>query len=687
MPFPTTDWPAALDGVQIRTDFVDLVDDDDFNYPDAQVRRVQTWLGITGELLGDGIAGEGPGGMVSPVADGGAAIGFQFAVRAPYALGDLLSVGDAYDTAYTEKMRLDNAGGLWVLGGLQLGVTVAVTDILDEDLMTSDSAVALATQQSIKAYVDNSGWVEQDVYYVGKHGSALNTGLSIDEAFLLINDAIAAAAVSGNPSTVLVYPGVYAEQVLMASPDISLVGIGSPGDVVVSQIANPSLSLGASDISIRNITFENTSAGVANACDITVSPLVGVRIANCRFVCTNAVAIACMDLSAGTIEAWIDSCEFLQTTTTQKAFSGAGAGSDIRFTNPIFRGQVEFAAVDFDMVGGDVISANMTSAVYIGAPGGATRNEFRDCRMQCTGGTGTAIYYTSATAPITVLGGHLQGAAASYDIDGGAVNSVIKVSGVKMDVGMSANVDLVGQDRRVGASGDIDIYKSLLIAMTSVPSGSEGVVRLIRSQTVTTLMAQTTGSTVRVIGDGYTVTRVGSPPFCTNTNSFLEVLNTKIVGGVLIAHNGATGRFIDCDLTDGYVRISAGSATTKLILIRGTYQGGVGLAALSIQDGDPTIIIKDAWLRGSAGNPAIIYTVINDNLKMERCTLVHGNGVGSNPITDSGAATAYSSYLCVSHDVFDLNSGAWPCALTNNAAVSGNIITGNTLSVDFGTQM
>ena len=32
---------------------------------------------------------------------------------------------------------------------------VTVTDILDEDAMTSDSATALATQQSIKAYVDS----------------------------------------------------------------------------------------------------------------------------------------------------------------------------------------------------------------------------------------------------------------------------------------------------------------------------------------------------------------------------------------------------------------------------------------------------------------------------------------------------------------------------------------------------
>ena len=34
--------------------------------------------------------------------------------------------------------------------------SVAITDILDQDNMSSDSATALATQQSIKAYVDSS---------------------------------------------------------------------------------------------------------------------------------------------------------------------------------------------------------------------------------------------------------------------------------------------------------------------------------------------------------------------------------------------------------------------------------------------------------------------------------------------------------------------------------------------------
>ena len=53
--------------------------------------------------------------------------------------------------------------------GLQLG-SVSVTSILDEDNMSSDSATALATQQSIKAYVD-AQTTAQDLDYAGDSGT------------------------------------------------------------------------------------------------------------------------------------------------------------------------------------------------------------------------------------------------------------------------------------------------------------------------------------------------------------------------------------------------------------------------------------------------------------------------------------------------------------------------------------
>ena len=71
-------------------------------------------------------------------------------------------------------------------GSIQLGSSTAVTGILDEDNMSSNSAVSLATQQSIKAYVDSTvndstNTVEEVQDIVGAmFSSNTETGISVD---------------------------------------------------------------------------------------------------------------------------------------------------------------------------------------------------------------------------------------------------------------------------------------------------------------------------------------------------------------------------------------------------------------------------------------------------------------------------------------------------------------------------
>lgn len=65
--------------------------------------------------------------------------------------------------------------GTATIDGLAMPTTT-VTDILDQDDMSSDSATALATQQSIKAYVD-SQVTAQDLDFQGDSGGALSIDL------------------------------------------------------------------------------------------------------------------------------------------------------------------------------------------------------------------------------------------------------------------------------------------------------------------------------------------------------------------------------------------------------------------------------------------------------------------------------------------------------------------------------
>lgn len=67
-------------------------------------------------------------------------------------------------------------------GGVKLGTgTVSVTDIVDQDDMSDNSAVKLATQQSIKAYVDSKTELFRTITYVIDGGGAvIGTGIAGD---------------------------------------------------------------------------------------------------------------------------------------------------------------------------------------------------------------------------------------------------------------------------------------------------------------------------------------------------------------------------------------------------------------------------------------------------------------------------------------------------------------------------
>jgi hypothetical protein len=77
---------------------------------------------------------------------------------------------------------IDINGNTEISGSLTLGSSTAVSSVLDEDNLASDSATALATQQSIKAYVDavTASVNAQDLDFQGDSGGALNIDLDTE---------------------------------------------------------------------------------------------------------------------------------------------------------------------------------------------------------------------------------------------------------------------------------------------------------------------------------------------------------------------------------------------------------------------------------------------------------------------------------------------------------------------------
>ena len=90
-----------------------------------------------------------------------------------------------------------------ISGTLKLGTSTAVSSIVDEDNMASNSATALATQQSIKAYVDavTASVNAQDLDFQGDSGGALNIDLDT-ETLTVAGGTLISTAGSGNTVTI-----------------------------------------------------------------------------------------------------------------------------------------------------------------------------------------------------------------------------------------------------------------------------------------------------------------------------------------------------------------------------------------------------------------------------------------------------------------------------------------------------
>ena len=96
----------------------------------------------TGSLrIGDGVTA------------GGTAVGGS---GSSSSLGDLSAIGSTLSAPSNADMTLQTSGtGIVLINDtFKIGSGASVTTILDEDTLSSNSATALATQQSVKAYVD-----------------------------------------------------------------------------------------------------------------------------------------------------------------------------------------------------------------------------------------------------------------------------------------------------------------------------------------------------------------------------------------------------------------------------------------------------------------------------------------------------------------------------------------------------
>ena len=195
---------------------------------------------------------------------------------------------------------------------LTLGSSTSVNSILDEDNLNSDSPTALATQQSIKAYVD-SQVTAQDLDFQGDSGGVLS--IDLDSEIFTLNGGTGIDTV-GSENTV---------QFNIDSTVVTLVG--------VQVLTNKSID--ADNNTITNLEVDNLKAGVldidldaVSASDDTLASAKAIK----TYVDANITAQD-LDVSDGTTSIAIDldseTLSLLGGTGVTSTASGNGVTFDI----------------------------------------------------------------------------------------------------------------------------------------------------------------------------------------------------------------------------------------------------------------------------------------------------------------------------------------------------------------------
>ena len=99
------------------------------------------------------------------------------------------------------------------------------------------------------------------IYFVGKWGNDSADGLTFSSAMLTVQSAVTAAPAN---ATILVYPGTYTETVTHTANNVTVIGIGKPNSVIITQadanVVNFSTYTG---IQYKDITAQCTAATTA----------------------------------------------------------------------------------------------------------------------------------------------------------------------------------------------------------------------------------------------------------------------------------------------------------------------------------------------------------------------------------------------------------------------------------------
>ena len=202
--------------------------------------------------------------------------------------GSQISSNDSTQITLADNIQttgtINVTGAATLATSLTLATGATVTGILDEDNMATNSATQLATQQSIKAYVDAQN-VAQSITFVGDDSTG--TAVSSGETFQIAGGTGLTSAVSGDTMTlaidstvatltgsqtltnkVLTNPTINAATITGA---ISIDTVSIDNNIIKTNASNANLELDANGTGTIQLLANTTSTGTLTTADVVTT--------------------------------------------------------------------------------------------------------------------------------------------------------------------------------------------------------------------------------------------------------------------------------------------------------------------------------------------------------------------------------------------------------------------------------
>ena len=533
-----------------------------------------------------------------------------------------------------------------------------VTSILDEDNMGSNSATALATQQSIKAYVD-AELTSQDLDFQGDSGGALSIDLDSETLDIAGGTGI---DTSGSANTLTV---------AIDSTVTTLTGTQTLTNKTLTDPVLNNVDLNAGDISSDTvinksptITLAGDLSGSVQLSNLGDATLTATVISNSVALGTDTTGNYVQDISAG--EGIDVSGSGSETASVTISAEDATASN---------KGIASFDSTDFTVSSGDVTLNAERVQDIVGAMVSSNTESGLSVTYQDSDGT---LDFDADDFTIT-LGGDLSGSATVTNLADATLTATIVANSVALGTDTTGNYV-----SEISAGEGIDISGS----------GSE-------TATVTITAEDATSSNKGIASFDSTDFTVSSGAVTVNAERIQDIVGAMVgsntESGIAVTYEDSDGT-LDFNVADPVITLSgdvAGSATmTNLgdVTISTTIQAnsialgtdttgnfvadltageGIDVSGGGSENATITVTAEDATdsNKGIASFDSTDFTVTSGDvtLNAERVQDIVGAMVASN--TESGIAVTYED----SDGTLDFNVADPTLTFTGDVTGSGTI--------------